>query len=292
MTYDKSNPLTDTLEFIWKVTNVPEKGMNDVVIETERIQLYSYSGAVGGFTWSGELPAGDSTGIYKADISKQSAEGAGLYRARVKVRNCSFEKVNYCDDAHAIFKVSKWVTYSIIDSRSSENEQSPLVELRTNGISTDTFQTSPYTNLDFTIHPSVGSKISNCSVNKTYTDSTRSEILKFNKIITADNYGKTSALAVTDLGALQNVSVSCRLNSKTTLSDSVQFDVMQSPLKKKTELFMNNRSIGDFIDSTEIAMLKFCRDTMRILEAGSEKGLFQCYWGGESVIEAKVGYKG
>ncbi len=273
LTYDKANPLTDVLDFSWKATNVPLSGKNEVVVETKRTKLFDYSSAVGGFVWTGELPSGDSTGNYRLDISGNGVEGAGEYQARVKIRQCDFTKVKYCDDTNAvILATSPWVPYTITDSK----QQSTKAKSCT--IKTDK---SSYT---------VGETI---KVSWTSTKFGMPYLQDNNKAGGSFEVEKSGSTKFKTFSAYQhNYSLQDNYSGYSydfKPSCTVKVDVVDNnALLRAGEIIFNQRSLGNYKNASESQMQKYCKDTIAILKKGSESGDLICTWGNDELMAEKI----
>lgn len=106
--YEKPN--SKTIDFRWKASNVPHD--TQVLIEWERINLFSNSGPIGGGTWKGEIPRGASTGHWKMDINTIGTSDTGEYRARVVVLDKNTESLAR----------SRWIHFKIIDEKNTERK--------------------------------------------------------------------------------------------------------------------------------------------------------------------------
>jgi peptidylprolyl isomerase len=114
--FNKSDP-NDPVLISWNVYNAPKN--SKVEIELEAISL-SPGGMSGGGIWSNAVVPGDSQGTYRWDINSVGRDDAGVYRVRVKVRECHpngcFINTEYPgkEVAVATYAISGWQNLTII----------------------------------------------------------------------------------------------------------------------------------------------------------------------------------
>jgi hypothetical protein len=107
----------EAIEVAWNAKNIPDDAQ--VVVELDTIHITGGSG-VGGGTWVGEIPEGDSTGTYEWDISGDDRISPGKYRVRVLVRECPSDG---CDSGEGgkVFARSPWKPIVVTDSSEEED---------------------------------------------------------------------------------------------------------------------------------------------------------------------------
>lgn len=115
--YDKEIA-NDPIVISWRAENIPENAM--VEVQLEAIELAGNRGGIGGGVWSKGVDRGDSTGVYRWEISGEGRSSAGTYKARVLIRECHSKGCTFNPDFPGqeenvtTYARSSWRTFKVV----------------------------------------------------------------------------------------------------------------------------------------------------------------------------------